>query len=281
MELGLVDNLLMALGSRSLTEDRFMAPDIARGYVVGTGWWCDETSDHAGTQFNESTDYIRTRDFFRLWYACVDRYTDPEKILVVDSNSPVRPKLPDDDRLEFLSLAENFGHYVDCDPARMCGVERVHLMCALYAYLNDCDLIYIEQDCLVLGEGWVDRCYENWSEGKIMYGDGEGTPQPQQQSLVLVARPYIPIFIQRLLVYFFAAREELTQGAPIGPRSPEKRWHQAFKKDVDYLPFGYGRARPLDFDARDLYAQHWEQDELNEALVREGLEGFFEVDADK
>lgn len=277
MELGLVDKLLSTLASRSLTEDRFKAPDITRGYVVGTGWWCDETADHAGTQHNDSTAQIRTREFFDLWFECVDRYTDPEKILVVDSNSPVTPDLPDDDRLEFLSLDANFGHYVDGDPERMCGVERVHLMSALYAYLNDCDLIYIEQDCLVLGDGWVERCYDAWSKGKIMYGDGDGTPQPQQQSLVLVARPFIPVFIQRLLVYFFAARERILRGERRDRNDPEKRWHQAFEKDVDYLPFGYGRARPINFEDHHLYAQHWTAEELNQVLNREGIDKSFTV----
>ena len=47
----------------------------------------------------------------------------------------------------------------------------------------------------------------------------------------------------------------------------EWRWHDAFRKDVDYLPIGYGRQRPIDFSAPYLYAQHWTEEEL-EALAR-------------
>lgn len=248
--------------------------ELSSRYVIGTGWWCDGTGQHAGSTLahNRSADLIREKHFFGLWYHFVTKYTNPSKIIIVDSNSPVKPDLPDDPRIEFLSLQENFGHYRDCDVRRMCGVERVHLGCAMYAYINDCDLVYIEQDCLVIGEDWVEHCMAHMRKGKIMYGHGKGTPQPQQQSLVIVKREFIPEFMSRLIHHFNVARRKLIKGVERGRVSPERRWHKAFRWDVDYIPFGHGRARPLDMTDRYFYAQHWTEHEIEQLLKREHLE---------
>lgn len=256
---------------------------LKRGYVVGSGWWCDNSGRHAGSKTGHKTgaDDIRTKDFFSLWYYFVDKYTDPEKIIIVDSASPVKPDLPKDERLEFLSLVKNWGHFVDCDYEKMCGVERAHLGCALYSYINDCNLVYIEQDCLVLGEGWLEKCFESIEKGKIMYGDGENTPQPIQQSLAIVMWEYIPTFVDRLIDQFYKHRDLLERGGDRSSHNTEHRWHDAFREDVDYVPFGYGRARPINFDDPHLYAQHWTDHELSQVLAREGLNHLVDTDNDQ
>ena len=89
------------------------------------------------------------------------------------------------------------------------GWERSVLQGAFQAILNDVDYyIYVEQDLLVRGEGWVERCVATLMEGKNKISYGAATEptttvgfgaQPLQQSLVIVSRSYLPTFVQRVL----------------------------------------------------------------------------------
>jgi hypothetical protein len=241
---------------------------MTRPYIVGTGWWCDGSRTHAGSVQAgiDSTPLLRAPEFFGLWHAFVDHYTRPEKIVIIDSASPVQPALPDDDRIEIVRLNRNYGHAMEAEPrGSMSGVERCHLSLAAYAYVNDYDLVYVEQDCLVKGDGWVESSFGKLERGKIMYGSGRGTPQPMQQSVMLFRHAYLPTVIGRV----GAAWDRFRRGRwfdPLGSRrfgaSPEKRWHYVFRGDVDWLPFDGGRKRPLDFSQAYLYAQHWSDSEL-------------------
>jgi hypothetical protein len=263
-------------------------------YIIGTGWWCDGSGKHPrdGKRIQETCDFTRKKDFFQVWYEFVNKYTDPEKIVIVDSNSPVRPELPDDNRIEFLSLKENFGHaYTANRMGVRSGWSRSILGGAFYCFLNDVDyFIYIEQDCLVHGYQWIEKCLNNMGKGRIMFGSGEGTPQKIQQSLVIVQKSFIPVFIEMLIKGFERSRKILEKYSPEGQRkgffgkktvsikdhTPESRWDRAFSKDVDYIPFGYGRARPIDFSGEHFYGQHWTRDELEKLFEMEGLDTFKE-----
>jgi len=248
---------------------------MARPYIVGTGWWCDGSRTHAGSRQAgmRSTSLLRSREFFGLWHAFVDRYTQPERIVIIDSASPVMPQLPDDDRIEMVHLNRNYGHSTESEPrGSMSGVERCHLSLAAYAYVNDYDLVYIEQDCLVRGDGWIESSFEKLRRGKIMYGSGRGTPQPMQQSVMLFRHAYLPTVIARAAAAWnrFQRRRWFD---PLGSKrfggSPEKRWSYVFRNDVDWLPFAGGRMRPLDFTQEPLYAQHWSDSELARFVASE------------
>ena len=80
-------------------------------YVLGSGWWCSESqSPIDGERKFLGDNVIRSKDFHRLWYQSVDRFTKPEKIFIVDSCSPVKPLLDENDsRLEFVSFTTNAG----------------------------------------------------------------------------------------------------------------------------------------------------------------------------
>ena len=78
-------------------------------YIISSGWWCDGSGQHAGSLCNSSDNIIRKEEFFDLWYYSIDKYTDPKKIIIIDSNSPVKPFIADDPRIEWVSLIKNFG----------------------------------------------------------------------------------------------------------------------------------------------------------------------------
>lgn len=252
---------------------------MGRPYMVGTGWWCDGSGEHAGSLQPDmhSSSLIRQRDFFRLWHAFVDRYLAPERIVIVDSASPVPPPDMGDPRIQRIVMTKNFGHGIVSEPmGSMSGVERCLLTLAMHAYTNDLDLVYVEQDCLVRGEGWLELALEAMRGGKAIYGRGKGTPQPMQQSLMIFRCEYLPTVIARVV----QAWRRFQRGRPWDPlayrrlgNSIEKRWHWAMRRDADYLPFGSGRVRPLDFTQLHLYAQHWSEEELRRLLAQESWVG--------
>lgn len=79
-------------------------------YIIVTGWWCPgEGADTRDQLLGD--DSIRSADFHRLWYSAINRFTAPEKIVVIDSGSPVKPPLAErDPRLEYISFNHNAGH---------------------------------------------------------------------------------------------------------------------------------------------------------------------------
>lgn len=236
-------------------------------YIVGTGWWCDGSGAHALEKMNAaSSSQTRQSEFFRLWYDYVMRFTRPEKILVVDSASPVGPpaELLDPEHVEFLSLNQNFGHAFDSLPRGVrSGWSRSVLLGAWYAYLNDVDyFVYVEQDCLVFGEGWLERCLMAMNKRSIMVGAGDGTPHELQQSLFILHRDYIPTFLRRSVEVFDEARRAILRGEDFEAHSDERQWYEAFGEDAEFIPFGVGRDRPFPTGARHFYAQHLAEGEV-------------------
>ncbi|MEZ8829285.1 hypothetical protein AB6E20_11285 [Vibrio cyclitrophicus] len=254
-------------------------------YVVTTGWWCNKADDHRETCFGDGQ--IREKDFFQKWYNAVTSFTSPEKILVVDSNSPIPPNLPTDKRLEFISLDINAGHSTN-HVGKFCGVTRAHILGMQYALLCDVDYwVYIEQDALIYGHGIVEKAIEKMDKG-IMFGCGRGTPQPMQQSFMIMHKDQIWDFLKRLNginkrdneispeMKFAIASSSFLSILPefIFLENKSKSKVRKFIYRVvssliklnmtfDILPFGYGRKRPINFSDKTYYFQHGEQAELD------------------
>ena len=164
------------------------------------------------------------------------------QVVVTDSDSRLKPPHIGTDRqsehypeLQWISLTENFGHEaVSADPT-IGGWERSVLQGAFQAILNDVDYyVYVEQDLLVRGHKWIEKCVEVMRQGhdKISYGAateprttvGFGA-QPLQQSLVVVSRKYLPTFVQKIV----DSKYEIETAADATTRkSAESRWHENF-----------------------------------------------------
>lgn len=237
-------------------------------YVIGSGWFCDGTGKHAGSiqPHMQSADDCRRRDFHHVWYHFINKYTNPAKILIVDSNSPVKPPINrNDERIEYLDLDRNFGHAVSADKnLSMSGWERAVIMGAMYALLNEMDFVYVEQDCLVVGSNWVDYCRNRMNKKKIMFGSGAGTFQRIQQSLFLVDVEYIPEFLNVSINPKTGGVQRVFNRNRLKHENPESRWYRYFSKHADYLPFGSGRARPIPTNDDYFYVQHLTNPELKE-----------------
>jgi hypothetical protein len=251
-------------------------------YFVGSGWWCSEES-YTGNWVQHGDAVIRSQEFHQLWYQAVSKYTNPVKILIVDSASPIRPELNRDDRrLEFISLDQNYGHASDCRH-KYCGVMRCWLLGISYAWVCDAEYyVYIEQDTLVYGEGIIERAISMMSKPYI-FGDGNGTPQPVQVSLFIVHRSAFNEFLTTMdkisgsdaalcpeMKIAILGKPAL---APIVRKSQIMRrlLRSIARMKFDFLPFGPGRTRPIDWNSPFLYFQFGTQEEIRKYIQVTGL----------
>lgn len=226
-------------------------------YTIGTGWWCDGSGIHTHSKHQIYVDKeTRQQDFFNLWYKSVTKFTNPEKIIVIDSNSPIKPDLSDKENVTLFSLSKNYGAAVDgSSKGVLSGWDRSILTSASIAFLDDAEyFVYVEQDCVLWGENIIEDIINGMGDKMISLGSGEGTPQPLQQSLIIIKREFIPTFL-------FTEMNSTTEELRI---SPEIRYFEKFKNHIKFLDIDYGRKRPINFEDKKFYAQHLNTIELNQ-----------------
>lgn len=264
-------------------------------YIVTSGWWCaDGGNDDRDTCFGDK--FIRSASFHKLWYDSIIRFTDPEKILVVDSASPIKPAFrPDNPRYEFVSLNKNPGHST-AHSGLLSGYLRAILLGIEYTLQCDVDYhVYIEQDTLLFGCGIVDRIIRGMTRS-LVFGDGTGTPQRLQQSFFVIASEELDRFASRLKAVGipdrllspedkFSIASSRFLPADIGARilrlvnmkgNSDIRWlFHKFFSDYQHLPFGFGRARPIDFSKPFFYFQHGSDSELRQYVELLGGRGHY------
>jgi hypothetical protein len=227
-------------------------------YIIHSGWWCDGSTVHPGaTKYSDPR--IRTVAFHEVWYEFVKKYTNPEKVIIVDSAAPVQPDLTGKD-IQFLSLKRNFLHGMTCD-TKFCGASRAILTGAFYSFINDADYsVFIEQDCLVYGEGIIERgIAELQSTGKQI-SFTLGGPNRSDQSLMIIDRNYFMKFLNAYLAIQQNDREMDT----------EDKFLQIIKEHDSFtpLPYGYGRNRPINFKDEMITAQQWRPNELAQLFYK-------------
>ncbi|WP_299648653.1 hypothetical protein [uncultured Tateyamaria sp.] len=263
-----------------MNRDKVSHANSSPTYVIGSGWWC---SDEADTQINPKrkklgSDEQRKVEFFQIWLNNIQNYTSPASIVVVDSASPIKPDAELRAQTAWIELPFNARHATD-HIGQWSGWVRSVLMSGQYALTTEADyFVYVEQDCLLKGERIIERCLEKMTTG-LMFGAGEGTPQPLQQSFFIVDRARLSAFMKNLSdiqapdsemspewKFVFATWRPLVLCANLGLLKRKKnrarvaRMAQRFF--FDELPMAGGRTRPVPFDAKHYYFQHGSKDEI-------------------
>jgi hypothetical protein len=254
-------------------------------YIITTGWWCTNDDNIEDRTAKYGDELIRSQKFHSLWFQVVDAFTNPEKIYIIDSDSPVKPKI-DLQKEVVISLHENAGHPTQ-HTGKLSGVSRAHLLGMSIAMANEVDYwVYIEQDGLIYGDNIIEKCIDKM-KGPYMFGSGKGTPQPVQHTLMIIRKDGIPAFIK----YFNSIKAKdseisverkfaIATSLPLR-LIPEiiykymerkgffskllKRMFWPFFfifQGFDNIPFGYGRQRPIDFSKSHFYFQHGDKKEL-------------------
>jgi hypothetical protein len=232
--------------------------------VVGSGWWCAD-SPHEWTIGSPAT---RSVAFFDIWYQQLMRCLQPERIVITDSASPIKPDYLSYPGVHWIELDRNYGHPNDLRTGRIrtrySGFTRAVINGAMYALCCDADFyVYVEQDCLLRGEDFLSHAVGDTTEDVLMGPitekgrglAGTSAAAMPQQSLVIVRNTGLSRFIA-----------EITN-APCtdGELSPELIMHDRLAP-VGFLRVPYGRSRPIDFERSHFYAQHLDDDELQRFL---------------
>ena len=238
-----------------------------RKVVVGSGWWSDSTP-HDWTIGSADT---HAPAFFRIWLRLVRKYLSPDRIVVTDSCSPLKPPAADREGVEWIELDRNYGHSNDIRLGRIqtkhSGFTRSVFLGATYALACDADYyVYVEQDCVIRGEGFLDAAIAGMKHpialGAPTVGgvgiDGPAAPM-LQQSLIVVARTGLERFIAGIV----------TATESDGDVPPEIKFARRLKP-FSTIAIPFGRSRPLDFSVPHFYAQHLTAEELRAFLMLEG-----------
>ena len=224
-------------------------------YSIVTGYWCGEGGFRGG-------DTTSKAEFFELWLSNTLKYSEPSRIFVINPNSLVLPTDLHENTCSWIHLDHNFGHVHDMHGSdyrhKFCGWTQSFILGAMLAYANNTDLIYKEQDCLAFGP-WVQRLYEDMEKnGKKMLLGMESFPGMRiEQSLVIIKHDFINEFLKELFDIPFP-------DGGLGKVLPEAKFAAIMdkRKEVGYMSFGVGRARPILFDA-PFYVQQLSKEEID------------------
>ena len=238
--------------------------------IVSSGWWCDQKPH----DWALGADITRKTSFFYLWLRQVEQYLNPDRIVITDSNSPLKPDWQSHPKVHWIELDKNYGGPNDVREGKVdtkfSGFTKGVINGAMYALCCDADYyIYVEQDCLIRGDSFLEHAIGD-SEAEIFLGqrtqggkgiEGKSAAPMIQQSCIIVKSSGLERFISKTM-----------EGPETdGELSPEVKMDRDLKP-YDFVQLPFGRSRPLDFGLSHFYAQHLDEDELNAFLEAEGLD---------
>jgi hypothetical protein len=223
---------------------------------IGTGW-CAQREGHNNPQRSKLQNSPRWmhRYWLRHIWAQINDFTPI--LYHSDCDIWIEGNNPDNDFEVILSSvpARSLPYRHDWAASVLQG--------ALYAYNNNMDYLYIEQDCLVHNLPAVLEFAKNHD---ICYGHGKYSMFPgwAENSLMWVKNASLPRFISRMV-------SSGIKDLPGGGTTIEMLFHNKFCDMFTPWPFGYGRIRPIGFTEPVFYAQQLTNQEIKEFMKLEGL----------
>ena len=205
-------------------------------------------------------------DFFELWlnHLLLNPDVKPEKIFVICSRGEFPPM--ETTSVDFIRLSGDLGHICRDGEAsqkhQLEGWACDVIIGALLAYDNECDFIFIEQDCLGFGK-FITQMYSDLGDADMIIG--WNSFMASAQSLFLVRHHFIPQFVHSYLAQKIADRKK-------GGEDAFAHMEKLFSGRIRRLSFPFDRDKPKDgwksVGREVFYAQQLsvaELDELREA----------------
>ncbi len=260
--------------------------------LVASGWY---STNEPRSYVTAGDDLIRGVGFRPLWWRSLDAFVKPEHVFIVDSASPVKPNdaTHTSTSVQHIELLVNPGHSQN-GKMHYCGYMAGVIMGLEFALHNDVDMVlYVEQDALVFGDAIVEKTKNALRRKDLVFGAGGALDI--QQSFFAATKKGIRRFLSALHAinysdkqvapehkFMFAASRglpsavvqlaEYTDVAKL--RVGGLRLFNAIcglSKNYALLPFGYGRARPINFNDDAFYFQHGSAEELIQYKKRAGF----------
>jgi hypothetical protein len=250
--------------------------------LVTSGWY---SSSEARSYRTTGDDLIRGVAFRPLWWRSLDTFVKPEHVFIVDSASPVKPDdaICTSTKFQYLELLINPGHAQN-GKTHYCGAMAAIILGLEFALHNDVDLfLYVEQDALVFGENIIEKTKNILRRKDLVFGAGK---LDVQQSFFAANKRGIRKFLSGLHAikysdkqiapenkFMFAASRLLPSPvAGLAVHTPIDTLRRmglglfalacSFAKNYEFLPFGYGRDRPINFSDDVFYFQQGSAEEL-------------------
>jgi hypothetical protein len=251
--------------------------------LVTSGWYASAEPRSYRTKGDDS---IRGAGFRPLWWRSLDRYVRPEHVFIVDSASPVKP----DDaactatKFQRVELLMNPGHSQN-GKTHYCGAMAAITMGLEFALHNDVEMfLYVEQDALLYGDRLVEKTKNALRRKDLVFG--RGTFVDVQQSLFGANKRGIRQFLSALHAIKYSDKQVAPEnkfmlaGSRMVPAAAAAlAVHTSIDKlrraglllfgaacavgrNYEFLPFGYGRDRPINFNDDVFYFQHGSAEEL-------------------
>lgn len=251
--------------------------------LVTSGWYASNEPRSYRTQGDDS---IRGVEFRPLWWRSLDRYVRPEHVFIVDSASPVKP----DDaamtatRFQRLELLQNPGHSQN-GKNHYCGAMAAITLGLEFALHNDVEMfLYVEQDALLFGDRLVEKTKNALRRKDLVFG--RGSRVDTQQSLFGANKRGIRRFLSALHAINYSDKQVAPENkfmvagsrmlptavSALAVHSSIDRLRRAglllfaaacsLGRNYEFLPFGYGRDRPINFNDDAFYFQHGSVEEL-------------------
>jgi hypothetical protein len=209
--------------------------------------WC---GFHEQRRFNLGDGSVYAFDYLdKVFFPYHMKQVQFDARFVYESKSDIDPYYNHDipESARSVIYAKNLKHHF--------GWFASVLMGAQYSLVNNCDMVYLEQDCLVFGL----KEALDWAKGKkIVYGFGDVSwcPNWAEHSFFTVSHEYLGTFLSILNGCRIHENNDIL---------PEVSWHSLFKDVASFWPYPYGRKRPIDFNLETpFYAQQLRSNEIKE-----------------
>lgn len=195
-----------------------------------------------------------------LWLNQIRKITQEKLVIISDSNH-VFPVL-NQPNVQNIIMDGNLGHAGDLlngtKKHQFPGGPAVLMALAALAYVDEADLVYVEQDCLMFGDV-ISRLYAEIGDGGIIFGRSK--VMPCENCLFLLKHEFIPEF---LAFYAGSPAEDTTD------QICEKKfwaWEKYWPSKIKYHTISGGRDRPLPLEDKEWFAQKLTTEEL--AMLKE------------
>ena len=260
--------------------------------LLTSGWFA---TNEARSYVTAGDELIRGVGFRPLWWKSVDTFIKPQHVFIVDSASPVKP----DDAaytstpFQYTRLLINPGHSQN-GKSHYCGAMAAMILGLEFALHNDVDMfLYVEQDALVFGDAIVEKTKSALRRRNLVFGSSGALDI--QQSFFAANKKGIRHFLSALHAINYSDKQIAPEhkfmfaGSRFLPTPllklaefteiPKMRVAGLrlfslaceLSRNYAYLPFGYGRERPINFGDDVFYFQHGSAGELAEYRKRAGI----------
>lgn len=214
-------------------------------YIIGTGWWCDGSTKKSPLHGEERV--VDRMQVFNVWLASIKKYTNPDSIVVVDSASPAKPRFSKSGMMVIPMTGNLYGP----DFGLKNGVAtRQVFLGAFYALFNKADYyVWVEQDCLLCGEGIIERAIREMRDAD--YSAGLWNHPYKIETCFMIFRCSS---VGKIFSKYFSEKSN----------APELRYWE-MTKCLNFAPisFGYGRNRPICWEDEHFFAQQISQAEMD------------------